>query len=69
MRMRVCYQDCHEAGLCCYIVVYIEKPLATLLLPIVTFYTAASCCTVYSELPLALLTVPMQLRQYCIKHG
>jgi hypothetical protein len=23
VRMRVCYLDCHEAGLCCYKVVYI----------------------------------------------
>jgi hypothetical protein len=21
MRMRVCYLDCHEAGLCCYLVI------------------------------------------------
>jgi hypothetical protein len=24
MRMRVCYLDCHEAGLCCYLVIHIE---------------------------------------------
>jgi hypothetical protein len=22
MRMRVCYLDCHEVGLCCYLVIY-----------------------------------------------
>jgi hypothetical protein len=30
MRMRVCYLDCHEAGLCCYPVVHIENPLRQL---------------------------------------
>jgi hypothetical protein len=24
MRMRICYLDCHEAGLCCYLVIHIE---------------------------------------------
>jgi hypothetical protein len=23
MLMRICYLDCHEAGLCCYLVIYI----------------------------------------------
>jgi hypothetical protein len=32
--MRVCYLDCHEAGLCCYIVIHIE----TLLHPLQLFY-------------------------------
>jgi hypothetical protein len=27
MRMRVCYLGCHEAGLCCYLVIHIEKLL------------------------------------------
>jgi hypothetical protein len=27
MRMRVCYQDYHEAGLCCYLVIYIGNLL------------------------------------------
>jgi hypothetical protein len=27
MRMRVCYVDCHEAGLCCYLVIHIENLL------------------------------------------
>jgi hypothetical protein len=27
LRMRVCYPDCHEAGLCCYLVIHIEKAL------------------------------------------
>jgi hypothetical protein len=25
MRMRICYLDCHRAGLCCYIVIHIEN--------------------------------------------
>jgi uncharacterized membrane protein len=27
MRMRVCYLDCHEAGLCCYLVIRMENYL------------------------------------------
>jgi hypothetical protein len=34
MRMRVCYPDCHEAGLCCYLVIHIE----TLLRPLQLLY-------------------------------
>jgi hypothetical protein len=34
MRMRVCYLDYHEAGLCCYLVLHIE----TLLEPLQLFY-------------------------------
>jgi hypothetical protein len=34
MRMRVCYLDCHEAGLCCYLVIHIEN----ILLPLQLFY-------------------------------
>jgi hypothetical protein len=30
MRMRVCYLDCHEAGLCCYLVIHIENLLQQL---------------------------------------
>jgi hypothetical protein len=30
MRMRVCYVDCHEAGLCCHPVVHIENSLRSL---------------------------------------
>jgi hypothetical protein len=30
MRVFVCYLDCHEAGLCCYLVIYIENPLRPL---------------------------------------
>jgi hypothetical protein len=29
-RMGVCYLDCHEAGLCCYLVIHIEKLLCPL---------------------------------------
>jgi hypothetical protein len=34
MRMRVCDRDCHEAGLCCYLVIHIEN----LLRPLQLFY-------------------------------
>jgi hypothetical protein len=34
MRMRVCYMDCHEAGLCSYLVIYIEN----ILRPLQLFY-------------------------------
>jgi hypothetical protein len=34
MRMRVCYLDRHEAGLCCYLVIHIEN----LLRPLQLFY-------------------------------
>jgi uncharacterized membrane protein len=27
MNMRVCYLDCHEAGLCCYLVIHTENQL------------------------------------------
>jgi hypothetical protein len=42
MRFRVCYLDCHEAGLCCYLVIDIENilpPFVTYLLtqPLVKF--------------------------------
>jgi hypothetical protein len=30
MRMRLCYLDCHEAGLCCYLVIHIENLLPQL---------------------------------------
>jgi hypothetical protein len=30
MRMRVCYLDCHEAGLCCYLVIHVENLLRLL---------------------------------------
>jgi uncharacterized membrane protein YvlD (DUF360 family) len=39
MRMRVCYLDSHEAGLCCYLVISIEdliRPLV-ILLQLVTY--------------------------------
>jgi hypothetical protein len=34
MRMRVCYLDCHEAGLCCYLVIHMKN----LLRPLQPFY-------------------------------
>jgi hypothetical protein len=30
MRMRVCYLDCHETGLCCYLVIHVENLLRPL---------------------------------------
>jgi hypothetical protein len=42
MRMRVCYFDCHEAGLCCYLVIQ-------------TYYVHYSCftsiCDVFTDSP------------------
>jgi hypothetical protein len=37
--MPVCYLDCHEAGLCCYLVIYIEDitSIRAVLLPFVTY--------------------------------
>jgi hypothetical protein len=40
MGIRVCYLDCHEAGLCCYLVIHIRKPITSttaVLLPFVTY--------------------------------
>jgi hypothetical protein len=39
MRMRVCYLDCHDAGLCCYLVIQIETftSITAVLLPFVTY--------------------------------
>jgi hypothetical protein len=34
MRMRACYLDCHEAGLCCYLLMLVEN----LLRPLQLFY-------------------------------
>jgi hypothetical protein len=30
MRIHVCYLDCHEAGLCCYLVIHVENRLRPL---------------------------------------
>jgi hypothetical protein len=30
LNMRICYPDCHEAGLCCYLVIHIENSLRLL---------------------------------------
>jgi hypothetical protein len=43
MRMRVCHLDCHEGGLCCYLVIHIEnlfKSIAAVLLVFVTHFLA-----------------------------
>jgi hypothetical protein len=44
MRMRVSYLDCHEVGLCCYLVIYTENLLRPLqlLLPFLTYILAVS---------------------------
>jgi hypothetical protein len=39
IRMRVCYLDSHEAGLCCYLVIHIES----LLRPLQLFYFRLWC--------------------------
>jgi hypothetical protein len=39
MSMRVCYLDCHEPGLCCYLAIYIE-----------TYYVHYSCFTSICDL-------------------
>jgi hypothetical protein len=38
--MRVCYLDCYEAGLCCYLVITNRKPITSItdvLLPFVAY--------------------------------
>jgi hypothetical protein len=59
MSMRVYYLDCHEAGLCCYLVIHIENNITSItaiLLPFVAY----------------LLTVPRTVysvhRVYCLFH-
>jgi hypothetical protein len=48
--MRICYPDCHEAGLCCYLVVRKESLLRPLQLfyfhlwPIYWLSLAVPCC-------------------------
>jgi hypothetical protein len=40
MRMRVYYLDCHDAGLWCYLVMHVEKPITPMtavLLPFLTY--------------------------------
>jgi hypothetical protein len=40
MGMRVCYLDCHEARLCCYLVIHVENlvlSIRAVLLPFVTY--------------------------------
>jgi hypothetical protein len=44
MRMRACYLDCHEAGLCCYLVMHIEN----LLRPLQLF---SSICDLFTDSP------------------
>jgi hypothetical protein len=36
MRMRVCYLDCHEAGLCCYLVIH-RKPITSITVGLLLF--------------------------------
>jgi hypothetical protein len=39
MCMRICYLDCHEAGLCCYLVIHSQliTSISAILLPFVTY--------------------------------
>jgi hypothetical protein len=41
LRLRVCYLECHEAGLCCYLVIHIEN---------LQYYVHYSCCTSICDL-------------------
>jgi hypothetical protein len=43
MRMRVCYLDCHEAELCCYLVIHTEN----LFRPLQPFYSYFHLCPIY----------------------
>jgi hypothetical protein len=60
MRIRVCYLDCHESGLDCYLVIYIEKllrllqlfyfhlwPIYRLCLVLVSYFFPLSLCIVF----------------------
>jgi hypothetical protein len=51
MRMRFCCLDCHEAGICCYLMKHIEN----LLLPFVTYFL--SLPRKYSDIETSLLTL------------
>jgi hypothetical protein len=57
--MRVCYLDCYEVGLCCYLVIHIENllrplqlfyfhlwPIYWLFLVNVTYYSPFIRCTI-----------------------
>jgi hypothetical protein len=58
MRMRVCYLDCHEAGLQCYLVIHIKNLLSPL--PLFYFHlwlTRAERCSPVTEILLYILEV------------
>jgi hypothetical protein len=51
--MRVCYLGCHEAGLCCYLVMHIGNLLTSItavLLPFVTYFLTLLCICASTEL-------------------
>jgi hypothetical protein len=62
MRMWVCYLDCHEAGLCCYLAIQIENllrplpPFVTYLLTLPRIFSAEvkSAFSYTATLPYAL---------------
>jgi hypothetical protein len=60
MRMRVCYLDCHEAGLCCYLVIHIENLLRQLQL---------FCFYLWLTLPRITLIRPRQLPSRSISNS
>jgi hypothetical protein len=37
MRMSVCYLHCHEAGLCCYLVIHVENPITSITAVLLSF--------------------------------
>jgi hypothetical protein len=64
MRMRVCYLllDCHDAGLCCYLVIHTEN----LLHPYSRF---TPICDVFTDSPSYMPTDMMELLYPCYGHG
>jgi hypothetical protein len=52
MRMRLSYLDCHEAELCCYLVIHIEniKSITVVLLPFVSYLLAFHPTNVSDEI-------------------
>jgi hypothetical protein len=45
LRMRVCYLDCHEAGLYCYLVIHVEHLIVrySCFIPFVTYLLTVPC--------------------------
>jgi hypothetical protein len=49
MRMRVCYLHCHEAGMCCYLVIHIENLLQPIYFHFDLFTDCPSCYICYGN--------------------